>query len=83
MTKYVLDFEKTIKSIEDKILSLKNSPNKNHLSDNKLSNLEEQLDREIINTYSNLNRWEKVQLARHPFRPHSIDYIENIVENWL
>ena len=30
----------------------------------------------------NLSRWQRVQLARHPDRPHSSDYIERIVEHW-
>ena len=83
MSKYILDFEKSIRSIEEKIHSIENSSNQNDLTSNTLISLKSQLDREITNTYSNLNRWQKVQLARHPERPHSIDYIENIVEDWL
>ncbi len=83
MSKYILDFEKSIKSIEDKIKSIENSSNQNDLTGNTLISLKSQFDREIINTYSNLNRWQKVQLARHPQRPHSIDYINNIVHGWL
>ena len=48
-----------------------------------ISNLKIQLSREINNTYENLTRWQKVELARHPLRPHSVDYIENIVTNWI
>tara|TARA_B110000438_G_scaffold65346_1_gene65923 strand:- start:109 stop:1065 length:957 start_codon:yes stop_codon:yes gene_type:complete len=83
MSKYILDFEKSIRLIEDKIVSIETSPNKNDLTNNTLISLKSQLDREIINTYSNLSRWQKVQLARHPLRPHAIDYIENIVQDWL
>jgi acetyl-CoA carboxylase carboxyl transferase subunit alpha len=83
MSKYILDFEKSIRSIEDKIISIENSTNKNDLANNTLISLRSQLDREIVNTYSNLSRWQKVQLARHPNRPHAIDYIKHIVQDWL
>ena len=83
MSKYILDFEKSIRSIEDKIISIENSTNKNDLTNNTLISLRSQLDREIVNTYSNLSRWQKVQLARHPERPHAIDYIKHIVQDWL
>ena len=83
MSKYILDFEKSIRSIEDKIISIENSTNKDDLTNNTLISLRSQLDREIINTYSNLSRWQKVQLARHSERPHAIDYIKHIVTDWL
>jgi acetyl-CoA carboxylase carboxyl transferase subunit alpha len=83
MSKYILDFETSIRSIEDKIISIENSTNKNDLTNNTLITLRSQLDREIVNTYSNLSRWQKVQLARHPERPHAIDYIKHIVQDWL
>ena len=33
--------------------------------------------------YSNLTAWQKVQIARHPQRPHSIDYIKSITDNFI
>ena len=49
----------------------------------KLNDLENQLTEESIKIYSSLTRWQKVQLARHPDRPHSKDYIEEITSYWL
>ena len=45
--------------------------------------LEKQLSQEKNNIYNNLNRWERVQLARHPKRPYSLDYIIRITDYWL
>jgi acetyl-CoA carboxylase carboxyl transferase subunit alpha len=45
--------------------------------------LEEQLSREKKKIYQNLTRWERVQLARHPKRPYSSDYISRITDYWF
>ena len=45
--------------------------------------LEEQLSREKKKIYENLTRWERVQLARHPKRPYSSDYISRITDYWF
>ena len=37
----------------------------------------------ITKIYSNLNSWQKVQIARHPDRPHTTDYINNIFSNFI
>ncbi len=75
------DFEKKIQNIDIKIQeidssdNLQNSPKlKKYLSD------KEDLFKSI---YSNLNPWQKVQVARHPNRPHSKDYIENIFDDFI
>ena len=81
---YILDFEKPLKEINDKIQLLEST------SSNTGINVEEQLERlkdELIvktnEIYGNLSRWEVVQLARHPKRPHSSDYIKNITDYWF
>ena len=84
MSKYILDFEKPIKILEDKIKLMEESNlNSGINSDQTINNLKAQLLREKKNIYSNLSRWEKVQLARHPDRLHSSDYIKNITDNWI
>jgi len=80
MIKY-FDFEKPIEDIDNKIEKLKKSSN---IKDSKL--LEStKLNREIIlkDIYSNLQAWQKVQIARHPNRPHTLDYISNIFSNFI
>ena len=51
--------------------------------DDKLNQLYEKLNSEYIKVYSNLTRWQKVELARHNDRPHTIDYINLITNDWI
>ena len=84
MSKYILEFEKPIKILEDKILKLKSTASSTGLDNSDLiNNLEADLNREINNIYSNLSRWQKVEIARHPLRPHTTDYIKNILTDWI
>ena len=83
MSKYLLEFEKSIKLIEDKIISLKKSSSSTGLNaDTQIENLEKELLKEFDSVYSNLSRWQKVELARHPDRPHTSDYIKLITDSW-
>lgn len=77
MNKY-LDFESDIEIIDSKINDLQINDNnfineKNKLIEKKIAILKKK--------YSNLSAWEKVQVARHPDRPHTIDYINLIFED--
>ena len=84
MSKYILDFEKPIKQLDDKINSLiESSSNSGIDASQSIKNLQDQLNREKNTIYSNLSRWNKVEIARHPDRPHFIDYINNIIDDWI
>lgn len=84
MSKYILEFEKSIKSLDDKIKSISESSNSSGISaDETISSLKAQLQREKEIVYSDLSRWNRVEIARHQDRPHFIDYVNNIVEDWL
>ena len=84
MSKYILEFEKPIKKIEDEIQELKSSSVSTGINvDDKLNNLYDKLNQEYVNIYSNLSRWQKVELARHNNRPHTSDYINLISEKWI
>ncbi len=77
-----LEFEKPISDLENKIENLRLSGGKEkdiELETSKLSSQIEKLTKEI---YSNLSIWQKVQVARHPHRPHFSDYIENIFSDF-
>ena len=77
-----LEFEKPISDLENKIekLRLSGGIEKDIESETyKLSSQIEKLTKEI---YSNLSIWQKVQVARHPHRPHFSDYIENIFSDF-
>jgi len=79
-----LDFEKPIVELEKKIQELKNfiSEKKIDLSP-EVKKLEERLDHLKKDTYSNLTAWQKVQLARHPLRPYTLDYISMIMSDFM
>ena len=83
MSNYYLDFEKPIKAFDDQIISLSSltDPSKNDLQS--LTNLKEERAALIQNIYSGLTRWQRIQLARHPDRPYSLDYINYFSHNFI
>ncbi|MAZ68904.1 MAG: acetyl-CoA carboxylase carboxyl transferase subunit alpha [Candidatus Marinimicrobia bacterium] len=84
MNEFLLDFEEPLKKLVDKIESLKNSSSSTGIDvTQSIYKLEQELNNKKIEIYSNLSRWQKVQLARHPNRPYSSDYIKRITDNWI
>ena len=84
MSKYILEFEKPLLKIEDRIDSLKKSSFSTGIDvDQSIYELEKKLLEEKRNIYSNLTRWQRLELARHPKRPYSMDYIKIIADNWF
>ena len=83
MSNYYLDFEKPIKALDDQIISLSSltDPSKNDLQS--LTNLKKERAALIQNIYSGLTRWQRIQLARHPDRPYSLDYINYFSNNFI
>lgn len=79
MAEFHLNFEKPIIELERKIEDLKsiNAAGNTDLSQ-EIRKLEDKHKKLIEKTYSNLSRWQRVQLARHPRRPYSLDYITRI-----
>ena len=79
-----LDFEKPIVELEKKIHELKSfiSEKKIDLS-SEVRKLEDKLEHLKKDTYSNLTAWQKVQLARHPLRPYTLDYISMIMSDFV
>jgi len=77
--KIVLEFEKPVAELEKKIDEMKDysSGSGVDLSDD-VKRLERKLEKLKKETYSNLSAWQRVQLARHPQRPFSLDYIKGI-----
>ena len=81
---YLLEFEYPLKDIQDKIESLKKTALSTGVDvTSTIHKLEDELNQKRSEIYKNLSRWERVQLARHPKRPHSIDYIEKISNFWF
>ena len=77
MAQYCVDFEKAIKELEEQVLELQSVDDaKDHST--ALADLIERRDNKLRELYGKLSRWQRVQLARHPERPFSMDYIEAI-----
>ena len=69
-----LDFEKPIAVLEGKIEELRHMSSDMDINiAEEVGRLQKKLSREIKTAYSNLGPWEKVQVARHPDRPKTID----------
>ncbi len=72
-----LDFEKPIYDLEQKIVQLKAlSIADNDILAKEISNLETRVEELRSKVFANLTRWQRVQLARHPERPYTLDYID-------
>ncbi len=77
MARQYLDFERPIKEIDEKIAERKVLLIEGNGGNADLAALEAKRTKTIENIFSKLNRWQRVQLARHPERPYSLDYIQS------
>ena len=77
-----LDFEKPIAELEKKIEELKHFSKKVDISSEVLR-LEDKLGHLKKDIYGNLTAWQRVQLARHPQRPYTLDYIGMIMSDFI
>ncbi len=78
-----LDFERPIAELEGKIEELR------HLSDandigiaDEVQRLQQRIERLLRQTYAKLTPWQIVQVARHPMRPHCIDYLRTLFDGF-
>jgi acetyl-CoA carboxylase carboxyl transferase subunit alpha len=82
--KYYLEFEKPIIELDRKIREMKElTPGENDWLHDEINLLERKRDRLQSDVYSQLSRWQKVQLARHPLRPYTLDYIPLIFTDFF
>ncbi len=80
----VLDFEKPIIELEKKILEMREFASGESIELNsEIESLERKLEKLTRDIYSGLSRWQRVQLARHPKRPYTNDYIERMTEGFI
>ncbi|MCK9424704.1 MAG: acetyl-CoA carboxylase carboxyltransferase subunit alpha [Ignavibacteriaceae bacterium] len=82
MAKAILDFEKPIYELEEKLAEMKK------VSDNldiagEIKIIEEKVETLKESIYRDLTRWQRVQLARHPERPYTLDYIYMMTQNFI
>jgi acetyl-CoA carboxylase carboxyl transferase subunit alpha len=79
-----LDFEKPVLDLEKRIQDMKDFASGESLElSREIQLLEKRKDRLLQDIYSKLTRWQRVQLARHPLRPHSLDYINLISTDFV
>ena len=82
MSKTILEFEKPIIELELKIEELRQYSDNLDIAD-EIKDLELKVQSLKESIYSSLTRWQRVQLARHPDRPYSLDYINLITTNFI
>jgi acetyl-CoA carboxylase carboxyl transferase subunit alpha len=78
-----LEFEKPIAELEGKIEELRHltgSPEMNIADE--VGKLQKKVDRLLVTTYEKLTPWQKTQVARHHDRPHAVDYIAELFEDF-
>jgi|TARA_Y100000389_G_scaffold192526_1_gene220089 acetyl-CoA carboxylase carboxyl transferase subunit alpha len=84
--KNYLNFELDIKNLESEIEKLKDPFNQDGLSEvdtQKISSMQEELDKKLKDIYSNLDPWQTTLVARHEDRPKSKFFIDNLFEDFI
>ena len=78
-----LEFEQPLAELEAKISELRNVSDDNAMNiDDEIHRLEEKLRSKTQQIFSNLNDWQITQLARHPKRPYTQDYIDLLMDSF-
>jgi len=84
MAQFVFDFEKPIVELEKKIQEMKEYAFVENVEmADEIMRLEAKAQRLRQDIYAKLTRWQRVQLARHPQRPFTLDIVERIIENFI
>lgn len=82
--KHVLDFERPVIDLREKIAELKKLTEEKDIDlTEEIHTLEERLENLEHDVYTNLKPWDRVQMARHPQRPTTLDYIEHLFEGFM
>ena len=82
MPNNILEFEKPVAELEKKIEEMRKFGDNYDIKD-EINKLEEKVIQLKHNIYDNLTRWQRVQLARHPERPYTLDYIQMIFTDFV
>ena len=83
--RHTLDFEKTISDLQDKIEKLKDSgSDKTSLVEvnEQIEEIKTKIDKKLNDIYKKLTPWHKLQVARHPERPHFLDYVKTLFQDF-
>ncbi len=79
-----LDFEKPIAELESKVAELRAMEGEDRpvsIAD-EIRKLEQKARSALVDTYSKLTPWQKTQVARHPERPHCLDFVNALIEDF-
>jgi len=78
-----LDFEKPLAELEGKIEELRHLENSGDINiAEEVARLQSKLDKLLRQTYGKLSAWQKTLVARHPDRPHFLDYVRSLIEDF-
>jgi acetyl-CoA carboxylase carboxyl transferase subunit alpha len=81
---YTLDFEKPIAELEQSLESLRAQAKEQNIDlGPQITAIEDKLEATKKQVFTNLTAWQRVQLARHPKRPYTLDYIQRIATNFV
>ncbi|KPL18698.1 MAG: hypothetical protein AMJ92_06825 [candidate division Zixibacteria bacterium SM23_81] len=84
MNEFVLDFERPIAELEKKIQDMKDFSSGEDLElSQEIQRLEKRAEKLRQEIFTNLTPWQRVQLARHPKRPYTLDYINQLMDGFL
>jgi acetyl-CoA carboxylase carboxyl transferase subunit alpha len=84
MMRQFLDFERPISELEGKIEELRHLSTTGQINiADEVGRLENTANRLLRQTYARLTPWQKVQVARHPERPHCLDYIGGLITDFV
>ena len=84
MIRHFLDFERPVAELEGKIEELRHLSTTGELNiADEVGRLETSANRLLRQTYARLTPWQKVQVARHPERPHCVDYITGLIADFV
>ena len=78
--KHQLDFEKPIIELQNKLEALRKHPETHSMGVNfeeEIQQIEAKIEETRRQIFSNLSAWQRVQLARHPKRPYTLDYLKH------
>ena len=78
-----LDFEQPLLEIENKITTIETSANASQKDIKKIESLKMDLDKNISKIFSSLSDWQISQIARHPLRPYTLDYIRDMFTDFV
>src|SRR6056297_1464343 len=84
MNNKVLDFEKPIVKLEKKLNEMRDLAATSEVDlSGEIEKLEKKLEKQIEKIHSRLTSWQRVQLARHPSRPYTMDYVNEMASKFI